>query len=90
MYGIALDLGTSGFRMQLVDLNTGKTKKTIITMQHPLPGGNVTDHLDFALHVGTEISNKIIIDTVSNMIHKLNVKAHLIEKMVVCGNPIQL
>jgi len=39
MYGIALDLGTSGFRAQLIDLETKETLKTVITMGHPLPGG---------------------------------------------------
>lgn len=38
MYGIALDLGTSGFRTQLIDLETNETLKTVITMGHPLPG----------------------------------------------------
>ena len=32
MYGIALDLGTSGFRAQLIDLETKETLKTVITM----------------------------------------------------------
>lgn len=49
MYGIALDLGTSGFRAQVIDLETKETLKTVITMGHPLPGGNVMDHLDFAI-----------------------------------------
>ena len=53
MYGIALDLGTSGFRAQIIDLETKETLKTVITMGHPLPGGNVMDHLDFAITTGS-------------------------------------
>jgi methylamine methyltransferase corrinoid activation protein len=41
MYGIALDLGNSGFRTQLIDLEKKETLKTVITMGHPLSGGNV-------------------------------------------------
>ena len=57
MYGIALDLGTSGFRAQLIDLETKETLKTVITMGHPLPGGNVMDHLDFAITTGEDVAS---------------------------------
>ena len=57
MYGIALDLGTSGFRAQLIDLETNETLKTVITMGHPLPGGNVMDHLDFAITTGEDVAH---------------------------------
>ena len=90
MYGIALDLGTSGFRAQLIDLNTKKVVKASMTMKHPLPGGNVTDHLDFAISVGEDISHWIIMDAVSKMIKRFNVDPSQIQKMAICGNPIQL
>lgn len=90
MYGIALDLGTSGFRAQLIDLDTKKGIKSVMTMRHPLPGGNVADHLDFAIKVGEDVANKIIIDTVKKIIDTFNVDLSEIEKIVVCGNPIQL
>ena len=64
MYGIALDLGTSGFRAQLIDLENKETIKTVITMGHPLPGGNVIDHLDFAIELGEDIANRIILNAV--------------------------
>ena len=48
-YGIALDLGTSGVRGQAIDLRTSEIHSTAITTQHPLPGGNVMDHLHFAV-----------------------------------------
>jgi uncharacterized 2Fe-2S/4Fe-4S cluster protein (DUF4445 family) len=43
--GVAIDLGTSGFRAQKIDLESGKIKKTVITLRNPLPGANVMDHL---------------------------------------------
>ncbi|MCQ1536608.1 methylamine methyltransferase corrinoid protein reductive activase [Methanosarcina sp. KYL-1] len=90
MYGIALDLGTSGFRAQLIDLETKKVVRTAMTMRHPLPGGNVIDHLDFALEVGEDIANGIILDAAKKIIETLNVEPAAIKKLVVCGNPIQL
>lgn len=90
MYGIAMDLGTSGFRAQLIDLETKKVVKTSMTMKHPLPGGNVTDHLDFAISIGEDVAHRIIIDAVSKMIERFNVDSSQIQKIAVCGNPIQL
>ncbi|WP_300608596.1 methylamine methyltransferase corrinoid protein reductive activase [Methanohalophilus sp.] len=90
MYGIALDLGTSGFRAQLIDLESKETIKTAITMRHPLPGGNVMDHLDFAIQVGEEIAHEIILDTIKEIINLFDIDNSKIERLAVCGNPIQL
>lgn len=90
MYGIALDVGTSGFRAQLINLGTKEVVKTSMTMKHPLPGGNVTDHLDFAISIGEDVAHSIIIDAVGKMIERFDVDLSLISKMAVCGNPIQL
>ena len=90
MYGIALDLGTSGFRAQLIDLETKKIIRTAMTMRHPLPGGNVIDHLEFALETGEDVANNIILDAVKRIIETLDVEPACIRKIVVCGNPIQL
>ncbi len=90
MYGIALDVGTSGFRAQLIDLETKEVVKTSMTMKHPLPGGNVTDHLDFAISIGEDVAHDIIIDAVGKMIEGFDVDPSQISKMAVCGNPIQL
>ena len=90
MYGIALDLGTSGFRAQLIDLEAKKVIRTAMTMRHPLPGGNVIDHLDFALEIGEDVANNIILDAVKKIIEILDVEPACIRKIVVCGNPIQL
>jgi methylamine methyltransferase corrinoid activation protein len=90
MYGIALDLGTSGFRTQLIDLETNETLKTVITMGHPLPGGNVMDHLDFAITTGEDVAHGVIIETIRRMFQKFNIDLSKVERLAVCGNPIQL
>ncbi|TGC08716.1 methylamine methyltransferase corrinoid protein reductive activase [Methanolobus halotolerans] len=90
MYGIALDLGTSGFRLQLLNIGTGNTIKTVMTMKHPLPGGNVIDHLGFAIQVGEDSAHKIITHTICKMLDELQVPLTMISKIAVCGNPIQL
>jgi methylamine methyltransferase corrinoid activation protein len=90
MYGIALDLGTSGFRTQLIDLETNETLKTVITMGHPLPGGNVMDHLDFAITTGEDVAHAVIIETIRRMFLKFEIDLSLVERLAVCGNPIQL
>ncbi len=60
--GCALDLGTSGFRGQAIDLDAGgKIVSTAITTRHPLPGANVIDHLHFALEVGLEFAREIVV-----------------------------
>lgn len=90
MYGIALDLGTSGFRAQLIDIETKETIKTVITMGHPLPGGNVMDHLDFAITTGEDVAHGVMIETIVRMLQLFNVDPSEIERLAVCGNPIQL
>jgi methylamine methyltransferase corrinoid activation protein len=90
MYVISLDLGTSGFRSQLIDLEKQETVKTVITMGHPLPGGNVMDHLDFAMATGTDVAHGLIIETVREIFEKFDVEPEKIQRIAVCGNPIQL
>ncbi len=90
MYVISLDLGTSGFRSQLIDLENKDTIKTVVTMGHPLPGGNVMDHLDFAIDTGADVAHGIIIETVREILQKFDVDPNEIARIAVCGNPIQL
>lgn len=61
-YGVALDIGTSGFRAQAIDLDSGEIISTAITIRHPLPGANVIDHVNFAIEAGPSVGNKLIID----------------------------
>ena len=51
-YGVAVDLGTSGYRAQKIDMDTREIKRTVITLRNPLPGANVMDHMDFAIRYG--------------------------------------
>ena len=89
--GIALDLGTSGFRGQAIDLeHAGRIISTAITTRHPLPGANVIDHLHFALEVGLSKAHEVVIDAVNRVINNLQIDPADIVKLAVCGNPIQL
>jgi len=90
LIGIALDLGTSGFRGQAIELETGEIISTAITARHPLPGANVMDHLNFAIDVGQEIAHRIVTETVNQVIACLHVNTDDITRLAVCGNPIQL
>ena len=91
-FGIALDLGTSGFRSHLVDLDKGgKILSTAVTVRHPLPGANIMDHLHFWMTSGSKVGHKIIMKTVDDVIRLHgadNIKQ--IKKVAICGNPIQL
>ena len=89
--GIALDLGTSGFRGQALDLDSdGIILSTAVTTRHPLPGANVIDHLHFALEIGLERTHQIVLDAVNKVIDNLRVEKDQIVRVAICGNPIQL
>ena len=88
--GIAIDLGTSGFRAQKIDLETAEIKKTVITLRNPLPGANVMDHLDFAIHYGLDKAHGLSATAVKNILDELGVSLAEMEKIAICGNPIQL
>jgi methylamine methyltransferase corrinoid protein reductive activase len=89
-YGIALDLGTSGFRGQAIDLESGEILSTVITSRHPLPGANIMDQMTFAIEAGPEITHDIFISAVNQVISALGVPRESCERLAVCGNPIQL
>lgn len=88
--GVAIDLGTSGFRAQAVDLAGGSILSTAITARHPLPGANVMDHLNFAIEMGLDVAHTIVVQTVNQVIGSLGVPPEELECLAVCGNPIQL
>lgn len=88
--GIAVDLGTSGFRSQKVDLESGEIKRTVVTMRNPLPGANVMDHMDFAINYGLENAHKLVINAILVLIDRLGVAPEDLHRLSVCGNPIQL
>lgn len=88
--GVAVDIGTSGIRAQKIDLDTGEIKKTVITLRNPLPGANVMDHMDFAITYGQDLAHGLHVNAVRKVIEQLGVKPEELERLSVCGNPIQL
>ncbi|MCB2187855.1 MAG: methylamine methyltransferase corrinoid protein reductive activase [Deltaproteobacteria bacterium] len=90
-YGVALDLGTSGFRGQALDLQQdGAILATAVTSRHPLPGANVMDHIHFTLEVGSETAQEIMIGAVNLVLEQLGIDLTGVERLAICGNPIQL
>jgi methylamine methyltransferase corrinoid protein reductive activase len=89
-YGIALDLGTSGIRGQAIDLDSKEVLATVITSRHPLPGANIMDQMNFAIEAGQDITHDIHMSAVNQVIAALGVPQESIERLAVCGNPIQL
>lgn len=89
-YAVAVDIGTSGIRAQALDLESKKVVSTAITLRHPLPGANVVDHLDFAIRVGRDTAHKLLLDTVNKVLKNLDVDLERVDRLAVCGNPIQL
>lgn len=90
LYGLAIDIGTSGIRIQALDLNTSEVVATAITLRHPLPGANVIDHLHFAVEVGEDVAHKLIIDTINSLLGLLEIDLSKVERVAVDGNPTQL
>jgi methylamine methyltransferase corrinoid protein reductive activase len=89
--GIALDLGTSGFRGHAIDLDQdGVILSTAVTTRHPLPGANVIDHLHFALEVDIDRAHEVVINAVNRVIDHLRIDKAQVARLAVCGNPIQL
>ncbi len=90
MYGLAIDVGTSGTRMHAVDLDTKKIISTAITMRHPVPGANVMDHLTFCIEVDRGLAHRLLIDTSNRLMKLLDIDLKKVERVAICGNPIQL
>lgn len=89
--GLAIDLGTSGFRAQLLEPAEGGTvAETVITRRHPVPGANVMDHLHFALEAGPEAARALMVAAVNRLIAATGCPAASITRVALCGNPIQL
>lgn len=89
--GIALDLGTSGFRGQALDLDqNGEILSTAVTTRHPLPGANVMDHLHFAIEMGLNRAHQVVVRAVNRLIDQLKIDRNDVVRLAICGNPIQL
>jgi uncharacterized 2Fe-2S/4Fe-4S cluster protein (DUF4445 family) len=89
-YGVAVDLGTSGYRAQKIDLDTEEIRRTAITLRNPLPGANVMNHVDFAIQYGQDLAHGLSINAVTNLIQALDVERGEVERISICGNPIHL
>jgi len=89
-YGVAIDLGTSGYRAQKIDLDTEEIRRTVITLRNPLPGANVMDHMDFGIRYGQALAHGLSINAVKILFRALDVKSEELERLSICGNPIQL
>ena len=87
MHNIAIDIGTSGIRAQLLE-TSGEVVRTCITTRNPIPGSNVMDHMTFALERGLDVTHGIMIDAIQEVISRLDPGP--VGSMAVCGNPIQL
>ena len=74
---IAMDIGTSGIRAQAIDLTTREILSTAITTRHPLPGGNVIDHLHFSLEMGVDTSRSILLNAINRVIGELRIPLEL-------------
>lgn len=89
-YGVAIDLGTSGYRAQKIDLDTKEIRRTVMTLRNPLPGANVMDHMDFAIRYGQDLVHGLSISAAKNLIQALDIKNDELKRISICGNPIQL
>jgi methylamine methyltransferase corrinoid protein reductive activase len=89
-YGVAVDLGTSGYRAQKIDLDTKEILRTAITLMNPIPGANVMNHVDFAIHYGQDLAHGLSANAVKNLIQTLDLDIEELEKISFCGNPIHL
>jgi methylamine methyltransferase corrinoid protein reductive activase len=87
---IGLDIGTSGIRSQAIERETGNVLSTAITLRHPLPGSNVMDHLDFCISNGVDVGHGIVVRAVESVLNSLEIDVKRVERIAVCGNPIQL
>ena len=90
MYGVSIDVGTSGMRMHAVDLDSKKIHSTAITVRHPVPGANVVDHLTFCIEIDQNLANRLLIDTANRLMQELDIDLNKVERVAICGNPIQL
>lgn len=89
-YGVAVDLGTSGYRAQKINLDTKEIKRTAITLRNPLPGANVMNHVDFAIRYGEDLAHGLSINAVKNLLQALDLESGELERISLCGNPIHL
>ena len=86
--GVAIDIGTSGIRAQLLELGSGRVIRTRVTSRNPVPGANVMDHMSFAIQHGEKLAHELITEACTQLIASL--QPDDLKRIAVCGNPIQL
>ncbi len=89
-YCIALDIGTSGLRIQAIDAETERTVATAITQRHPIPGMNVIDHVNYAIQSGEDKANGLIVGAINRLLEALEIDLTKVKRMAVSGNTFQL
>lgn len=89
-YCIALDIGTSGLRIQAIDTKTEKAVATAITQRHPIPGMNVIDHVNFAIQSGEDKATGLILGAINKLLQSLEIDLTKVKSMAVSGNTFQL
>jgi methylamine methyltransferase corrinoid protein reductive activase len=89
-YCIALDIGTSGLRTQLIDAVSGETLATSIMPRHPIPGMNVIDHVNFAMTSGRDVANGLMMTAINSLFSSFGADLSKVKVVAVCGNPFQL
>lgn len=90
MYGISLDVGTSGIRGHAIELSTGKIISTAMTQSHPLPGANAMDHLTFCMRMGKNLAHNIYMRAINRLVRELDVNLGRVDSVSICGNPVQM
>lgn len=89
-YAIAVDLGTSGYRAQALELDSGQIHSTALAARSPMPGGNAMDQLHFALERGPEAARARVQSGLNQLFGALQIPLEEVERLAVCGNPAQL
>ncbi len=87
--GVAIDLGTSCYKAQKIDLDTGDIIRTSMTMHNPLPGTTVVDQNLFAL-TWHDKAHDLVIKAVDTLFGSLRVTPKDLELVALCGNVVQM
>lgn len=95
-FGIAIDIGTTGISIYLINTNTGEitNKKSILNPQTQY-GGDVLSRISYSLNnpEGKKILQKVIIDSINEIIFKLVKNEQQIDKIykvAVSANTVML
>lgn len=88
-YAAAIDIGTSGIRAVFLNCDEKSAISKIQTAYHPIPGRNILDQLLFQNHSGLRNTQKLLVNTINNLIDGFDPSKEII-KIAVCANPGQI